>query len=71
MQAEALHTQQVRAAQEELAELAREHVWQAFGMPDSLQHADADKAYLPPGNGYQGELNDLFSQRAARKVREY
>ena len=27
--------------------------------------------YLPPDNGYQGELNDLFRQRAARKVREY
>ena len=46
-------------------------MWEAFGQPDSLQHPDADQAYLPPDDGYEGELNDLFRQRAARKVREY
>ena len=48
-----------------------ESMWQAFGMPDSLQHAETEQEYLPLENGYQGELNDLFRQRAARKVREY
>ena len=45
-------------------------MWRAFGMPDSLQHTDADKAYLPEA-GYDGELNDLFRQRGSRKIREF
>ena len=47
-----------------------EAMWRAFGEPDSLQHPDAEKAYLHD-ESHAGELNDLFRQRAARKVREY
>ena len=47
-----------------------EAMWRAFGEPDSLQHPDAEKAYLHD-ESYAGELNDLFRQRASRKVREF
>ena len=39
-------------------------------MPDSLQHTEADKAYLPEA-GYDDELNDLFRQHGSRKIHEF